>query len=146
LTRLMNCDIIVMLEIQHNLAFKHMKIKKEHRQKVMDWHFDPFDYIVFEDSDLESLNAYFSQKTNEWVYTKDEKYLRFMLDQIYFDYRGHNTKFSRMQHDKIMQDVFGKISPVLKYVYAELLPVRDRVRKYHDKLMRELPSFANLMQ
>lgn len=146
LTDSMNGVIIIMLDIQHNIALKYMKIKNEHRHKLMDFDFDPFDFIVFEDNDFDLLNAYFSRRTNEWTYTKDEEYLSIMLNQVYFDYRGYKTKFARMQHDKIMQDQFGKISPVLKYVYAELLPVRDRVRKYHDKLKRELPFRTDLMK
>lgn len=116
-----------------------MKLTKDYKRKLVDLHCKISDLLIFEDVDFAALNAYFATRCSDWTYTKDAEYLYFMLEQVYYNYAGHPTKFSRMQHDLMMQGVFGKISPVLKYVFSEMHPIRDRLRKYHDKLIRELP-------
>lgn len=122
-----------------------MKILKHYKQKLMNLDCEIADLLVFEDVDFAAINAYFAGMCSDWTYTEDPAYLYSMLENKYYNYAGCRTKFARMQHDQIMQDVFGRISPVLKYVFAEMHPIRDRLRKFHDKLIRELPYSPELI-
>jgi hypothetical protein len=116
-----------------------MKLLKDYRQRLINADCKISDLLVFEDLDFDTVNEYLASICSDWTYTKDVSYLYTVLEMKYYNYAGCRTKFARMQHDQIMQGVFGRISPVLEYVFAEMHPIRDRVRKFHDRLIRDLP-------
>ena len=115
-----------------------MKLKQTYLRHFFDCDFKVLDHLVFEDNDTKRMLEYVNSKSSIEITNDDPKDLFRMIQNIHDTCNYCRTKFAREQHYSIIQSQLNEISPVLKFIFAELEPKREKFAKYADKFEKTL--------